>query len=313
MALRTRPVHSTKLPGAPSERSKASFQPLTAKQLAALGREAVVAWNNDGAPSMGAAIAYYTIFSIAPLLVIVIALAGFFFGVEAAQGRIFAQVHGMVGADGAAAIEGMVKSASKGVNGILGGVTAVIVLLFGATGAFAELQSSMDRIWQAPADLKPSGVWDLIRRRLLTFGMVLAVAFLLLVSLVVSAVVSSLQALWSAEEGSLETVLQTVNFLTSLAIISAMFAMIFKFLPRVSVAWRDVLIGAVITALLFNVGKLLIGLYIGKSGVVSGFGAAGSLVAILVWVYYSALIFLLGAEFTWAYARKFGSRHSRAK
>jgi membrane protein len=281
---------------------------LTPGQLAGVGRDALIAWSNDGAPSMGAAIAYYTIFSIAPLLVIAIAIAGFFLGVEAAHGRIFTEVNRLVGAEGAAAIEGLVQSAGEGANGIVGGFLATIVLLFGATGVFAELQSSIDRIWRAPVQLKVTGIWSLIRRRLFTFGMVLAVAFLLLVSLVISAAISSLQAFLTGEEVRLEAAIQVINFVTSFAIIAALFASIFKLLPRVSVAWGDVVVGAVITALLFNLGKLFIGLYIGKSGLVSGFGAAGSLVAILVWIYYSAQIFLLGAEFTWIYANKFGSR-----
>jgi membrane protein len=283
---------------------------LSANQLLDLGKEAILAWNKDDAQSMGAAIAFYTMFSIAPLLIIAIAIIGFFFGVEAAQGRIFAEINRLVGQDGASAIEGMVESASKGANGLIGSLIAIVVLVFGATGVFVELQRSLDKIWQAPVQVKTSGIWALIQRRLLTFGMVVAVAFLLLVSLVVSAAIASVQTLWNDQEGPLEFLIQGMDFAWSFAIIAALFASIFKLLPRVSVAWSDVLIGAALTALLFNVGKYLIGLYIGKSGVVSGFGAAGSLVAILVWIYYSAQIFLLGAEITWVYATKYGSRAS---
>ncbi len=276
-------------------------------------KDAAVAWNSDSAMSMGAAIAYYTIFSIAPLLVIATAIAGFFFGREAAQGHIFAQAQGMVGEEAALALQGLVESASKPAEGVLATILGLVIMIFGATGVFAELQGAMDRIWQVPEEKQQGGLWYLIRRRLLTFGMVLGVAFLLLVSLLVSAMIAALETLWNPYLGGTGIILQFLNFIVSLLIVTGLFMLIFKLLPRVAVAWGDVIVGAVATALLFNIGKLLIGLYIGKSGVVSGFGAAGSLVAMLLWVYYSALVFLLGAEFTWVYAKKYGSKsRSRA-
>jgi membrane protein len=191
---------------------------------------------------------------------------------------------------------------------VLATVLGLTFMIFGASGVFAELQGAMDRIWQTPVKEYQSGIWYLLRRRILTFGVLLAVAFLLLVSLTVSAFISALQSLWITRSDDLEMAWQAINFAVSFIIITGLFALLFKLLPRVSVAWGDVVIGAVFTALLFNFGKYVIGLYIGKTGVVSGFGAAGSVIAMVLWVYYSAQIFLLGAEFTWLYAQRFGSR-----
>ncbi|HYN00017.1 MAG TPA: YihY/virulence factor BrkB family protein [Aestuariivirgaceae bacterium] len=284
-----------------------------ARELWELAKASVLAWNNDYAPSMGAAIAYYTLFSIAPLLIIVTAIAGFFFGEEAAQGEIFGQIRGLLGEEGALAIQGLVKSASEPAEGFLALLIGIVAMVIGATAVFGELQSAMDRIWRAPAAQQSGGIMGLFRARLFAFGMVLGVAFLLLVSLVVSAGISALGALWSAVFGGWELVLQIVNIVVSLIIFTGVFAMIYRFLPRISVSWRDVWTGAAITSVLFVIGKFLIGLYIGSSGVVSGFGAAGALAALLIWVYYSAQIFLLGAEFTWAHAHKYGSRAADAK
>ncbi len=270
-------------------------------------KDSALAWSEDGASSMGAAIAYYTIFSIAPLLVITMAIAGFFFGAEAAEGQIYGQAQGLLGAEGATALQGMVQSASKPAEGIFATMVSVVLMLLGASGVFAELQGAMDRIWRAPVLEQQSGIWNLLRRRIFTFGMLLAIAFLLLVSLAVSAFISTIQSLWSPGNGALEVVWQAVNFVVSFIIVTGLFATIFKLLPRVTVAWRDVVVGAVLTALLFNIGKFLIGLYIGKTGATSGFGAAGTLIAMVLWVYYSAQIFLFGAEFTWLFAKKFGS------
>jgi membrane protein len=283
----------------------------TPKEIWRLAKNSVVAWNDDFAPSMGAAISYYTVFSIAPLLLIMIAIAGFVFGQDAASGRIFAELEGFLGTEGAAAIQGMVKSASAPAKSTLGTIIGVVMLLIGATTVFAELQSALDRIWRVPAAAKSEGLWQLLRSRFLSFGLILAIGFLLLVSLLISAALSALGALWSSLFAGWEIALQILNFLLGMAIITVLFAMIYKYLPRLRIGWHDVWIGATVTAFLFSVGKLLIGLYIGKSGVASGFGAAGSIVLLLVWVYYSAQIFLLGAEFTWIYAYRFGSRRGQ--
>ena len=269
-------------------------------------KDSITAWRDDYAPSMGAALAYYTIFSIAPLLVIVIAVAGLVFGGEAASGAIFEQLRGMVGDSGAAAIQGLVKSASKPAASIFAAATGLITLVLGATTVLGELQSALDRIWRAPP-VEKTGWWRLIRGRVLSFGMILVIGFLLLVSLVLSAAIVAIGDWWGPWFGKMRWLLEALNFAVSFIVVTALFAMIYKILPRVRIGWRDVWIGAAVTALLFTAGKFLIGLYLGKSGVTSGFGAAGSVVVLLVWVYYSAQIFLLGAEFTSIYAFRYGS------
>ena len=275
-----------------------------------LVKHAVKSWSDDYAPSMGAAIAYYTVFSIAPLLLIVISVAGLVFGQDAARGEIVSQLGGLMGADAAKAIENLIVSVSKPGKGVLSSVVGVVVLLVGATTVFAELQDALDRIWRAPARPK-AGLWGLLRARVLSFGLILAVGFLLIASLVVSAALSALGKWWGPLFGNWEVLLQIVNFVISFVLITAIFALIYKIMPRVHIKWHDVWIGSAVTALLFTIGKFLIGLYIGKSSVASGFGAAGSLVVILVWVYYSAQIFLMGAEFTWVYAHTYGSLKDR--
>ena len=270
-------------------------------------KEAVKAWVDDYAPSMGAALSYYTVFSLAPVLLIVISVAGLIFGAEAARGEIFGQLRGLMGTDAAKAIEDILTSVNKPAEGITGTVVGLVLLFIGATTVFGELQDALDRIWRAPDRDKTSGWWGLIRARLLSFGMVLGIAFLLIVSLVLSAAVSALGKWWSGAFGSWETLAQVVNLLVGYLVTVLAFAMIYKIMPRVKIRWHDVWLGAAVTALLFTVGRFLIGLYVGKSGIASGYGAAGSLIVILVWVYYSAQIFLLGAEFTWVYARRFGS------
>jgi membrane protein len=272
-----------------------------------LVKQAGESWIDDYAPSMGAALAYYTAFSLAPLLLIVIAIAGLVFGAEAARGEIFGQLTSLMGRDAAAAIEGMLTSVSKPSEGVAATLVGAIFLLIGATSVFGELQDALDRIWRAPVRAKAGGVWGLVRARLLSFGMIFGLAFLLMVSLVLSAGMAALGKWWGAWFAEFEVVVQLVNAVLSFVLTGAVFAFIYKFMPRVRVQWRDVWLGAGVTALLFTLGKTLIGLYIGKTGVASGFGAAGSLVVLLVWVYYSAQIFLMGAEFTWVYARTYGS------
>ncbi len=281
---------------------------VVARSPLALLRETVSSWSNDYAPSMGAAIAYYTLFSIAPLLLIVISIAGMVFGREAAQGEIVAQLRGLMGADGAHAIEGLLVSAAKPDSGTVAKFLSVGLLIFGATTVFAELQDAFDRIWRVPTRPREGGLWHLLRARVLSFGMMLGIAFLLMVSLVFSAGISALGQWWGPYFGMRELVLQMTNFVVGFALTTVLFALIYKILPRVKVQWRDVWMGAAFTSLLFGLGKLLIGLYIGKSAIASGFGAAGSLIVLLIWVYYSAQIFLLGAEFTWIYAHHAGSR-----
>ncbi len=278
------------------------------KQLWDLNRKSVTAWVDDYAPSMGAALAYYTLFSIAPLLIIAIAVAGLAFGQEAARGEIVAQIENLIGREGAIAVQGLLKSANEPAQTIFATVISIVTLVIGATTVFAELQSDLDRIWRVPAPAKESGIWTLLRARLLSFGLVLGLGFLLLVSLVVSAAIAAFGTWTNGFFEGWEAFLYALNFSISLAITALLFAIIYKFMPRASIPWRDVWVGAAVTAFLFEIGKFLIGLYLGKTGVASAFGAAGSLVVLLVWVYFSAQIFLLGAEFTWVYSHEYGSQ-----
>lgn len=272
-----------------------------------LAKKSVTAWIDDYAPSMGAAISYYTVFSIAPLLLIVIAVAGFVWGREAVQGEIVGQLSGLIGEEGAKGIQALIESANKPAKGLVATVISVVVLLVGATTVFAELQSALDRVWDVPPAKKASGIWGTLRARLLSLGFILGLGFLLLISLVIGAGVAAFGGWANGLLPGWEILLQIINMVVSLGLATLLFAMIFKLMPQASVSWRDVWVGAAVTAVLFEVGKTLIGLYIGKSSVTSSFAAAGSLVVLLLWVYFSAQIFLLGAEFTWVYAHEHGS------
>ena len=256
---------------------------------------------------MGTALAFYTLFSIAPLLLIVFSVAGLLFGEAAARGEIFAQLSQTIGADSAQMVSLILASLNQPRAGLLGTLFGLLMLLVGATTVFAELQDAMDRIWRVPSRAPSSGVWQFIRTRLLSLGMVLGIGFLLMVSLVFSAAMAALGKWWAPWFGDLAMMADLINFALSLAFMGTVFAMIYKWMPRVPVAWRDVWIGAAVTSVLFTLGKALIGLFIGRSGVASVLGAAASLVILLLWVYYSAQIFLLGAEFTCVFARRHGS------
>ncbi len=280
---------------------------VTAKNVWLLTKAAASSWVDDYAQSMGAALAYYTMLSIAPFLLIVISLAGLIFGVEAARGEIAAQLEGLMGREGAEAVQQLLESASKPAESVTAAVFGLVLLLVAATSVFAELQDSLDRIWRAPKRTR-MGVWTLLRARLLSFGTIAGISFLLMVSLAVSAGLAAFGKMWGPRFDDWQSMVSVVNALFSYVLTTTVFAMIYKVMPRARVAWTDVLIGASVTSLLFTIGKSLIGIYIGRSGVTSGFGAAGSLVMAMIWVYYSAQIFLLGAEFTWAYALTFGSR-----
>ncbi len=280
---------------------------MTIAQLFTVLRKSAAAWNNDDASSMGAALAFYTLFSIAPLLIMVIAVAGLIFGRDAAQGHILGELRGLTGDAGAQAVENLLKNADSPAKSALAAVLGTAVLLLGATAVFTELYGNLNRIWRSPSAPMASGIWHLIRTRILSFGMILGIEFLLLVSLVVSAGLAAAGDWWGARFTGWPLVGQAVNFILSLAIYTVAFAMIYKFLPRAHIDWHDVWIGATVTAVLFEIGKLLIGL-VGMTSITSAFGAAGSLVVLLVWVYYSAQVFLLGAEFTRVYAYRRGSR-----
>ncbi|HYD57463.1 MAG TPA: YihY/virulence factor BrkB family protein [Burkholderiales bacterium] len=283
------------------------------KQFLSLLKEAGGSWSEDRAPSMGAAISYYSVFSLAPLLVIVITVAGFVFGADQVQGAIFGQLASLMGEDAAKAVDEMLQHAKEPEVSSIAGIASLLVLFVGATTVLAELQGALDRIWRVPASEKPKGnaIWLWIRQRLLTFGMVLAIAFLLIISLVFSAVLATLGKWSGGLFGAWEAVAHVFDLVMSFGLLTVAFAVIYKFMPSTHIPWRDVWVGAAVTSLLFAVGKWGIGLYLGKSDVASAFGLFSSLALMMIWVYYSAQIFLFGAEFTWVYANRYGSRVSR--
>jgi membrane protein len=273
--------------------------------------EAVTDFFEDNAPQQGAALAFYSLLSLAPLLVISLAVAAFFFDENVARDELDAQLQTIVGDDGAKAALSLLKNAKRPDTGILATVLGFGTLLFGASGVFGQLQAAMNAIWDVPPS-KNSGIWDIVRGRFLSFAMVLVIGFLLLASLVLSAVIAGAGEYLSDYVPGMEAWLQTANTVVSFAIITVLFAMIFKVLPDTSISWRDVWIGALLTSMLFSVGKLAIGLYLGKSGMESAYGTAGSLVVLIVWVYYSAQILFFGAELTHVYARRKGSKSAHA-
>ncbi|HUP95822.1 MAG TPA: YihY/virulence factor BrkB family protein [Burkholderiales bacterium] len=285
---------------------------MNVKELLRLLQKALSAWSDDYASSMGAALSYYTLFSIAPLLAIVIAVAGIFFGADGVRGEIFAQLSDLLGDEGARAVEAMLRRASEPRAGGIAALVSLVLLVVGATTVLGELQNDLDRIWRAPDVTRGGGIRIFARSRLLSIAMILAIAFLLLASLVFSAALAALGKWWGAWFLGWEMLAHALDLALSFGLMTVLCALIYKIVPRAHIRWHDVWIGAGITALLFAIGKVLIGLYLGKTRVTSGFGAAGSLVLLMLWVYYSAQIFLIGAEFTWVYAHELGSRRSVA-
>jgi len=268
-------------------------------------------WREDSATRLAAALAYYTTFSLAPLLVLVIAIAGLLGGHEAAQNQTMAQVEDLLGAEGREFVQGMIESASKPVTGLVATAIGAVTLLFGALGVFGELQNSLNTIWEVkpkPARGFMDGIKRFIVDRLLSFTLVLGIGFLLLASLVISAALSALGEYIGARWPLADFWLELINFVISFAVVTFLFAMIFKFLPEVDIAWKDVWLGAMVTSALFSLGKFLIGFYLGRSEVGNTFGGAGSLAILLIWIYYSAQILFFGAEFTQVYANKYGSK-----
>ncbi len=264
-------------------------------------------WTEDHAQGLGAALAFYAVFALAPLLLIVIAIAGAVFGQEAAQGQIIGQIEGLVGGDSAKAIQSMIEETRKPSSGIIATVLAMVMLLLGATGVFAQLQEALNTIWRV--EEKPGGgIWKILKDRFISLMAVLGTGFLLLISLIIDAVLSAVGATLGHFLPVPELLLEIINFIVSFAIVTLLFATIYKLLPDISIQWGDVWLGAIMTSFLFTIGKYLIGLYLGKSDVGIAYGAAGSLVAILIWVYYASQIFLFGAEFTAVYTYARGSR-----
>ncbi|NEP50893.1 MAG: YihY/virulence factor BrkB family protein, partial [Moorea sp. SIO3C2] len=286
------------------------------KAILGLLKETFKEWQEDNASRLAAALSYYMIFSLAPVLIIAIAIVGSIFGEEAAKGEIVGQIQGLVGEQGAQFIQTAITNANRpDASGGLASLISIVVLLFGASGVFGELQDALNTIWDVK--LKPGqGIWGILKKRILSFLTVLGVGLFLLLSAVLSTVLSALRSyeseflkelglLWLYQ---LDFVWTILDLLVSFGILSLMFALVYKYLPDVKIAWKDVWVGAIITTLLFNLGKWLLSWYLGRSSFSSSYGAAGSLVVLLAWVYYSSQIIFLGAEFTQVYAKRFGSK-----
>jgi len=294
-------------PSPPAVREVRKRQSLTPKAIYELLKMTYSEWSKDKVPRMGAALAYYTIFSLAPLLVIAISIAGLIFGADAVQGQIMGEIQGLIGPDSAKAVQTMIQSADKPANSTIASLMGLIVLLVGASGVFTEMQDALNTIWDANTNAK-TGWWNYLRGRFLSFGMVLGIGFLLLVSLVLSAALAAMANYLESVVTIPAALLHSVDFLFSVFFITVLFAWIFKLLPDVRIPWSDVWVGAVLTSVLFTIGKSLIGFYIGKSVTASTYGAAGSLVIIVAWIYYSAQLLYFGAEFTHVYSEQCGSQ-----
>src|SRR4030095_1114779 len=274
-------------------------------------KQTYLEWKEDRAARLAASLAYYTIFSLAPLLVIAIAVAGFLWKQDVVEARVMSEAQGLVGVEGAAFVSDLIKSASNPAEGIVATIIGILTLLFGALGVFNELHNALNVIWEVKEEKGESFLQTLkkaIFDRFLSFTMVLGIGFLLLVSLVISAGLSATQELVGNAFPIPEFLLQILNLIISIGVITVLFAMIYKYLPDAEVPWRHVWHGAFVTAILFSLGKMLIGIYLGNSAVASSFGAAGSLVLLLIWVYYSAQILFFGAEFTQVYANTYGPK-----
>ena len=289
----------------PPARSKAAYL----KTVGAVALVAARAWSARRAASKGAALALYTLFSLAPLLVLVVALAGIFFGEETVRQLLVAQMKSLMGGQGADAIQSILQGSQHKTAGLVAGLVSGALVLVSATTAFAELKDSLDELWEVPKSAS-SGIWGLLRERFLSFGLILVLALMLLASLAVSTALAAVSRLWSGAGAAsvLEIITRGVTGAVSFAIVAGLFAVIFKYLPATKIAWKDVAIGALLTALLFSVGKALITLYVARSNISSSYGAAGSVVVLITWIYYSAQIFFYGSLFTYEYAFQLGSR-----
>jgi membrane protein len=275
------------------------------RELWQILREAFGEFSRENVARLGAALAYYTLFALAPLLVVAIGVAGLVFGAEAARGEVVAQIEGLIGRAGAEAVQGLLVSASPPGRSIPATVVGLITLFLGATSAFAALQGALNQVWNVP-EKKQSAIKEFLRERLLSFGLVVGIGFLLLVSLALSAMLAALGNFMGSRLPGGATLWSIVNFVISFGFTTILFAMIYKVLPDLELAWRDVWLGGVITSLFFTIGKVLIGLYLGHSAIGSSFGAAGSVIIILIWIYYSSQVVLFGAEVTQAVVKRLG-------
>ncbi|MEP7324339.1 MAG: YihY/virulence factor BrkB family protein [Gemmatimonadota bacterium] len=283
--------------------TRAALKP---RMLGHILKTAIRKWDRDDVPRHGAALAYYTLFAMAPLLIIAIGIGGMVFGPEAARGEVVRQIGDLIGTDGAMAIQGLLVQASQSDRSTPATVIGIITFILGATGAFSALQGALDRIWEVTP--KPRGaVWSWLRQRILSFGLVLGVGFLLLVSLTLSAAIGAISQYMHARLPGGEMFWHSISFFTDFILMTVMFALIYRVLPDVRLAWRDVWLGSLVTSIFFSVGKFLIGLYLGHASIASTFGAAGSVVIILIWVYYSSQVVLFGAEVTAAWVNRVGA------
>ena len=280
---------------------------MTARDLGRLVKDSGAKFWEDKGPRLGAAMAYYTALSLSPLLLAVVAIAGLAFGEGAARGEIVEQFRDTIGTEAAAFVEQLVLKSASRTNGVIAAAIALVVLFFGASGVFGELQSALNTVWKVPGRKAEGGIFTAVRGRLLSFSLVCGAAFLLLVSLVVTALLAGINSRVAGWLPATDALAQVVNLVLNFVLTTALFAMIFKWLPETRLAWRDVLIGAAVTAALFSIGRYLIGLYLGRAAIGSTYGAAGAFVVLLVWIYYSAQILLFGAELTFVYAQRFGS------
>lgn len=278
------------------------------KALLHIAVSAAKEWMAHRASSKGAALALYTLFSLAPMLLLVVTIAGLFFGEDVVRNQLLQQMSGMVGEQGGEGVRTILAGTQRENASVMAGLISAGIVLVSATSAFAELKDSLDELWEVPPS-KTSGIWGLLRQRVLSFGLILVIALMLLISLAVSTALAAMDSIWPGGEGSLLKVMSVViSHLVSFGIVTGLFAVIFKYLPATKIAWKDVLIGALITATLFIAGKSLIGIYMASADVASAYGAAGSVVILVLWVYYSAQIFFYGSLFTHEYAMKLGSR-----
>ncbi len=268
----------------------------------------ILAWNDHDATTQGAALAFYTIFSLAPLLILVVALAGAAFGAEAVRGQIVLELQELMGRDSASFVQSMLRTVAKPTANRLAGIIGIATLVFGASGVFVQLQQSLNLVWDVAP--RPGAVFaTLVRKRMLSFAVVVGIGFLLVVSLILSTLLAALGGYLETRFALPVSWLHMSNIALSFVVVTLLFGLIYKLLPDVAIDWRDVVVGSLVTAALFEIGKNLIGIYLGRSGVGSAYGAAGSLVVITSWVYYSALIFLFGAELTHVYSLDHRARH----
>ncbi len=281
---------------------------ITLGALGAILRRSVAGWWNDNVPRLGASLAYYTLFALAPILIVAISIGGLVFGPEAVRGEIVGQIQGLIGREGAEAVQSMLEGASRPSSSIAATVVGIITFFLGATGAFLELQTALNSIWHVEPKSDGSFWRELVMQRVISFGLVVAIGFLLLTSLLVSAALAAIHRYMGTAFPGVVVLWEALNVIVSLTVITLLFALIYKVLPDVKLSWRDVWVGALVTAGLFSIGRLIIGLYLGTASIASTYGAAGSVIVILVWVYYSTQIILLGAEFTRAYVDEFGRR-----